>query len=317
LQTPEAQKAYQNYPVPGIRRDRVQRSLKRFRQLLVKSPSAPILQQAVQKEFTFYQAIGNDQQGTVAFTGYFQPIFAASRVPTTQFRYPLYRLPPNFAQWPKPHPTRKNLEGIDGLQAAKGPMKGLELIWLRDRLEAFLVQVQGSARLRLPQGQFMSVGYAGRTAYPYTSLGKELIKDGKVKPEGLTLPAVLDYFAKHPSELNQYLPRNQSFVFFKETTNAPPKGSIKVPVTPERSIATDKSLLPPGALALIQTQMPFRAAQNQFTSRRVNRFVLDQDTGSAIKGPGRVDIYMGTGPEAGDRAGLINTPGRLYYLLLK
>lgn len=316
LNSAAAVQAYQKYPVPGITRDRVKRSLVRFRKLLLSSRSPAQLQTAVNREFVFYKSVGKDEQGTVHFTGYFEPIYAASRKPSTEYRYPLYRLPANFDQWKTPHPTREQLEGEDGL-GTKSSLRGKELVWLRDRLEAFLVQVQGSARLRLPDGKLMSVGFAGKTNYPYTSLGKELIKDGVLPEEGLTLPVVLNYFRSSPEQMNKYLPRNQSFVFFQETYGAPAMGSIGVPVTPERSIATDKSLMPPGGLALINAPIPYPNDTQQLESRMVNRFVLDQDTGSAIRGAGRVDIFMGTGPQAGDRAGLINGTGELYYLLLK
>ncbi|MDP8962990.1 MAG: MltA domain-containing protein, partial [Cyanobacteriota bacterium] len=148
-------------------------------------------------------------------------------------------------------------------------------------------------------------------------VGRELVKDGKLPLEGLTLPVLIDYFRASPAELDRYLPRNPRFVFFKETYGAPAMGSIGVPVTAERSIATDKSLMPPGALALINTPIPYPNAAGQLESRMVNRYVLDQDTGGAIQGAGRVDIFMGTGPRAGDRAGLITGTGELYYLLLK
>ncbi len=311
-----AAQAYQRYPVPGITRDRVRRSLVRFRQLIVSSRSPAELQAAVNREFAFYKSVGKDNQGTVLFTGYFEPIYAASRTPTPEYRYPLYRLPADFDRWKTPHPTRAVLEGEDGL-GTKSPLRGRELVWLRDRLEAFLVQVQGSARFQLPDGKLMSVGFAGKTNYPYVSLGRELIKDGKLPQEGLTLPVLIDYFRTNPAQLSQYIPRNQSFVFFKETYGAPATGSIGVPVTAERSIATDKSLMPPGALALINAPIPYPNAAGQLESRMVSRYVLDQDTGSAIKGAGRVDIFMGTGPRASDRAGLINGSGELYYLLLK
>jgi membrane-bound lytic murein transglycosylase A len=311
-----AARAYQQYPVPGVTRDRVRRSLVRFRQLLVTSRSPVELQAAVNREFVFYKSVGQDNRGTVLFTGYFEPIYAASRKPSAEYRYPLYGLPANFDRWPTPHPTRLELEGEDGL-GTKSPLRGQELVWLRDRLEAFLVQVQGSARLQLPNGKLMTVGFAGKTNYPYVSLGRELVKDGKLPLEGLTLPVLIDYFRSSPAELNQYLPRNQSFVFFKETYGAPATGSIGVPVTAERSIATDKSLMPPGALALINAPIPYPNATGQLEPQVVSRYVLDQDTGSAIRGAGRVDIFMGTGARAGDRAGLINGRGELYYLLLK
>lgn len=316
LASPGAAQAYRQYAVPGITRDRVRRSLVRFRQLVVSSRSPAELQAAVNREFIFYKSVGKDEQGTVLFTGYFEPIYAASQKPSAEYRYPLYRLPADFDRWPKPHPTRTEIEGEDGL-GTKSPLRGRELVWLRDRLEAFLIHVQGSARLQMPDGKLMTVGYAGKTNYPYVSVGRELVKDGKLPLEGLTLPVLIDYFRASPAELNQYLPRNQSVVFFKETYGAPATGSIGVPVTAERSIATDKSLMPPGALALINAPIPYSNPDGQLESRMVNRYVLDQDTGSAIRGAGRVDIFMGTGPQAGDRAGIISGAGELYYLLLK
>lgn len=317
LQTPKAVQAYRNYKVPGISRDRVRRSLRRFQQLLRQAKSPAELEAAVKREFVFYQAIGKDGQGTVDFTGYFEPTYVASRTPTREYRYPLYRAPVDLKQWPNPHPTRLELEGKDGLQGARGPLRGLELVWLRDRLEAFLVQVQGSARLQLIQGGTMTVGYAGKTNYPYTSIGKELVQEGKFQATELTLPRLLQYFQDNPQERDRYLPRNQSFVFFRETHGSPATGSLGVPVTPNRSIATDKTLMPPGALALIQTQLPAANASGSLNLRSVSRFTLDQDTGSAIKGPGRVDVFMGTGSAAKAKAGLINAPGQLYYLLLR
>ncbi|MGB7440575.1 MAG: murein transglycosylase A [Coleofasciculaceae cyanobacterium] len=316
LEKPSAAKAYQQYPVTGITHDRISRSLVRFRQLLINSRSAAELQAAVNREFVFYKSVGRDNQGTVLFTGYFEPIYAASRTPSAEYRYPLYRLPTNFDGWSQPHPTRAELEGANGL-GKNSPLRGREIAWLRDRLEAFLVHIQGSAKLQMPDGTQMTVGYAGKTNYPYTSVGGELIKDGILPRDGLTLPVLIDYFSKFPLQLDKYLPRNQSFVFFKETNGAPATGSIGVPVIAERSIATDKSLMPPGALALIKTRIPYSKADGQLEPRLVNRFVLDQDTGSAIRGPGRVDVFMGTGELAGDRAGIMGGTGELYYLLLK
>ncbi|MBW4422781.1 MAG: MltA domain-containing protein [Myxacorys californica WJT36-NPBG1] len=314
LQTPKAVEAYRRYPVKGVSRDRVDRSLRRFRELVLKSRSAAELQKAVQKEFALYQSVGKDNRGTVGFTGYFEPVHTASRVRTAEYRYPLFRLPPSFDTW-KGKLTREDLEGKDGLQT--GRLKGSELVWMRDRLEAFLVQVQGSARLTLTDGRTMTIGVAGLTDLPYTGIGRELVKDGKLRLEDLQLPNVINYFKQHPADLNVYLPRNRRFVFFRDTGGAPALGSLGVPVTAERSIATDKALMPPGALALVQTQLPVFNAQRQLEQRSVNRYVLDQDTGGAIKGAGRVDVFMGTGEQAGNKAGLVNSTGQLYYLLLK
>ena len=317
LQTSRAQNAYRRYRVAGITRDRVLRSLLRFRELLVWSSGPTELEAAVKREFVLYQSVGKDNRGTVSFTGYFEPTYAASRIPTAEYRYPLYRRPPNLERWSYPHPSRLDIEGIDGLLGDKSPLHGLELVWLRDRMEAFLVHVQGSARLQLTDGTAMTIGYAGSTNYSYTSVGKELVKDGIIRREDLTLPAVLAYFRASPEEMNRYLPRNRSYVFFQETNGRQATGSLGVPVIADRSIATDKSVMPPGALALIQVQLPYPNANGQLEFRQVSRYVLDHDTGGAIRGAGRVDVFMGTGPLAGDRAGLINNTGQLYYLLLE
>ncbi|AVH67968.1 murein transglycosylase [Nostoc sp. 'Peltigera membranacea cyanobiont' 213] len=317
LQTANAATAYQNYPVAGITRDRVFKSLKRFRELLLTTNSATELHQAIEREFVLYQSIGKDTKGSVLFTAYYEPLYAASRVPTPEYRYPVYRLPPDLNSWSKPHPTRLELEGADGLQAVKGKLRGLELFWLRDRLEPYLAQIEGSARLQLADGTQTAIGYAGNNAYNYKSLGRELANDGKLPLEGMTMPIILDYFQKHPQELNIYIPRDRSFVFFQENHGEPAQGSIDVPLTAERSIATDKSLMPPGALALIRASLPFPNPTGKMEERIVSRYVLDQDTGGAIKGAGRVDYFLGTGKLAGDRAGVTVSNGQLFYLLLK
>jgi membrane-bound lytic murein transglycosylase A len=317
LETPGSITAYENYAVPGITHSRVQRSLTCFRTLLEQSESATDLQQAIAAEFDFYQSIGQDEAGTVAFTGYFEPTYRASRTPSDEYRYPVYRRPPNLDQWPNPHPTRLELEGADGLQASRGRLNGLEIAWLPDRLEAFLIQVQGSARLALTDGSSLSIGYDGRTNYDYSSVGRALIDDGIIPEDELSLPVLMAYFEQNPEALNRYLPRNNRFVFFKTTDGAAATGSLGFPVTAGRSIATDKSVMPPGALALINLPLPQRNDEGELAIAPTSRFVLDQDTGGAIKGAGRVDLFVGTGTEAGEIAGLINGTGELHYLLLK
>jgi membrane-bound lytic murein transglycosylase A len=317
LSTPTAAKVYQEYPISEITLDRVRRSLIRFQQLLRESRNATELQTAVEAEFNFYRAIGRDNQGQVLFTGYFEPVYRASLVPTPEYPYPLYGLPPGFSQWKQPHPTRVELEGKDGLLGKNSPLSGQEIVWLSDRLEAYLVQVQGSARLELTDGSTVTIGYAGRTEYPYVSLGRELVKDGHFKVDELSLPIMIDYFRTHREALNEYISRNNRFIFFKQTNGSPAIGSLNVPLTAQRSIATDKSLMPHGALALIRTYMYEQNAAGEWDNPPVTRYVLDQDTGGAIKGPGRVDIFMGSGPIAGEKAGRMSEPGSLYYLLLK
>ena len=308
MQSPAAGR---RYPVAGITREQMERSLIRFQRLVQTAKTAADLQQAVAKEFDLYESIGFDGRGTVQFTGYYEAIYEGSRVRTATYQYPLYRLPDNFSLWQRPHPTRAQLENSNRLA-------GLEIVWLKDRLQAFLVHVQGSAQILLPNGERMTIGFGGKTDQPYTSIGAELVRDGKMRLEDVTLQTLIAYFQKHPEELQTYLQRNRSFVFFRETNGRPATGSLNYPVTAERSIATDKSIMPAGGLALIQTEVPFRNAQtNNLELHPVMRFVLDHDTGGAIKGAGRVDIFMGAGEEAKQRAGLIKGDGKLFYLVLK
>jgi membrane-bound lytic murein transglycosylase A len=275
------------------------------------SRTAKDLQQAVNREFDLYKSVGRDGNGGVQFTGYYEAVYKASRTRTEEFKYPLYKLPADFPQWRKPHPTRAMLEG-------SRRMAGLEIAWLSDRFQAFLVHVQGSARLELPDGNLLTVGYAGKTAQPYRSVGAELVRDGKMRLEDVTLQTLMAYFQTNPQDLIKYLNRNPSFVFFRETNGQPATGSINVPVSPERSIATDKKIFPSGGIALIRTELPINdPLTGQLAMRPVQRFVLDQDTGGAIRGAGRVDIFMGTGEQAKQRAGLIKGDGELYYLVLK
>lgn len=317
LSTPKAARSYSKYANTKFSLEHTRRSLLRFKELLLTTDSPKALERAVKEEFIFYQSVGKDKRGKVEFTGYFEPTYTASRVRTAEYRYPLYRQPANFKQWSRPHPTRAQLEGKDGLAAGKSILRGQELVWLSDRLEAFLVQVQGSARLKMTDGTTMTVGYNGTTNYPYVSIGGELVKDGVFDKDELSLPKLLDYFANNPKKLDRYIPRNNRFIFFRETDGKPATGNLGVPVTGDRSIATDKTLMPPGALALIVAPIPDLEPTGEIDTRVVSRYVLDQDTGSAIKGAGRVDIFLGSGKVAGERAGRVNGTGNLFYLLLK
>ncbi|MEM9156191.1 MAG: MltA domain-containing protein [Cyanobacteria bacterium P01_F01_bin.33] len=320
LETPEAVEDYAELSESvSFTRDRVRRSLQRFRELVLAANSPQALDIAVRREFQFFRAAGTEDSGKVDYTGYYSPTFAASHQRTSEYQYPLYRRPAELDDWSEPHPTRVELEGKDGLQSDRGPLRGLELVWLRDRLDAFLVQVQGSARLQLTNGNTMTVGYAGRTDYEYTSIGKQLVADGKFSRDELTLGKVRQYFRDRPDELDNYLPRNLRFVFFEATAGAPPIGSLNVPVTDGRSVATDKLLMPPGALALIYAPLPAGSTvkSDLASAPWESRYVLDQDTGGAIRGAGRVDLFVGIGPDAEREAGEIDLSGEFYYLLLK
>jgi membrane-bound lytic murein transglycosylase A len=210
-----------------------------------------------------------------------------------------------------PYDTREQIEGNGTLAG-----KGLELVWLRDRFEAYVVHVQGSARIELPDGRKLRIGYAGKTDRPYRSVGQALTDDGRLRRDDLSLFTMREYFARHPEDLDRYLFLNESYVFFTEHQDGP-YGSLNAKVTPMRTIATDKSVFPRGALAFVDTRLPAATPSGGVTSRPYRGFVLDQDTGGAIRSAGRCDLFIGTGPQAEHLAGRTRAEGKLYYLFLR
>ena len=312
--------AQNRYPSHGIPFHVAHASVFAFRQLLNGEHSPAAFRQEVLSEFDVYTSVGSDPQGTVLFTGYYTPVFTASTQRTGAYRYPLYRRPADLVSDPVTgailgrqvgdqvvtYPTRRQIEVANMLA-------GQELVWLKDRLDAYLVHVQGSARLEAAGGVRMYVGYAGTNGHEYVSLGQALAKDGKLPAEQLSLPAIRAYFQAHPDEVDRYIRRNDRFIFFKAVPGDNwPSGSLGFKVEPMRSLATDKSLFPAGSVTLVATKLP-----GDGSSRRFVQFMVDQDTGGAFNAPGRADIYMGIGDDAGRLAGRLRHSGRLYYLLLK
>ncbi|MBC8121521.1 MAG: MltA domain-containing protein [Gemmatimonadaceae bacterium] len=313
LKTNSAKRAY---PRLGISHARVVRSLERFRRLLVDSADDVQFAKRLREEFVLYQVNFQPEmpRDSVLMTGYFQPVYRASLTKSATFRYPLYRKPADLvvdgtgralgrrtAAGVRPYPTRAEIEDTNLLN-------GLELVWLDDALARFLVHVQGAARLQLTDSRLFDIGFAAKTDRPYRSIGQALVRDGKIRAEDLTLQAIKDYFAQFPEQLEPYLRLNESYVFFRPTDEGGPYGSLGVPVTGMHSIATDKGIFPPGALAFIQAELK---------NGPLRQFALDQDAGAAIRGNGRVDLFVGTGPGAERIAGDINTRAQVYYLLLK
>ena len=208
----------------------------------------------------------------------------------------------------RPYPSRTVIEDTEML-------KGNELVWLSDPFEVYIAHVQGSAKIKLPGGELITVGYAANNGYEYRSVAEELVRDGKITGDKISLAAMIDYFKVNPEQINTYVRRNPRFVFFR-IEEGPPLGSLNEPVTPIRSIATDKSIFPRGALTFISTTLP-RVNNGAIVNRAYSGFALDQDTGGAIRAPGRCDVYMGQGETPGKLAGQTYQEGRLYYLFLK
>jgi membrane-bound lytic murein transglycosylase A len=171
--------------------------------------------------------------------------------------------------------------------------------------------------LRLPDGSTLGVGYAGQNGWPYRSIGRLLIDSGKLSKEEMSMQRLRRYLNDNPTEQNDIFGYNESYVFFRVVPNGP-LGSLEVPVTPLRTIATDSRLFAKGALALIQTEVPMINGTGELSGwRPVARFVLNQDTGGAIRGPQRADYYFGSGDQAGAFAGYMNRPGKMFFLVLK
>lgn len=311
----------QFFPSQGITHDQARASVLAMRHLLSGSGSPQAFEQAVRQNFDCYTSVGYDGSGTVLYTGYYSPIFNASRVQTPEYRYPLYRRPADLESDPV---TGKTLGRRVGDTVVSYPRRaaiensnllaGQELVWLRDRFEQYLAHIQGSARLTLTDGGTMYVGFAGYNGHEYTSISRELVREGKLDRNRINLKSVREYFQKNPQDLDTYIRRNDRFVFFREYDGGTwPSGSLGVKVTTMRSLATDKSVFPRGGVTLAVTRVS--PVEGQW--RRFEQLMADQDTGGAIRAAGRADIYMGVGAEAEQIAGRQYAEGRLYYFFLK
>lgn len=311
LTGPDADKDAERLRSAGIEPQRLVASVKRFRELLTAAQAPEELSERLRKEFAVYKSVGYDGQGSVRFTGYFQPVYLASRQKTDHFKFPIFSRPDGFELWPEPHPKRWELEGKQGL-GVDGRLAGHEIAYLPTRFEAFMIHLQGSAILEMPNGERVAVGFDGATNHRFVGFSKAWLAERKVSWTKLR-----EFFAERPGELDQYLMRNNRFVFFRENSHPLPVGSLGVPVIAEHSIATDKAQLIPGGLSILRTRFPRFDEAGKVSLLSQTRVVLDQDTGSAIRGPGRADVFMGTGAAAQAAANKLYETGELYYLLLK
>jgi len=324
FQHPSSQKYF---PYLDISHGRAVRSLIEFKKIFQQAKTGEELQQLIVSGFDVYESVGCDDVGTVLFTGYFTPIYEGSLKQTPEYRFPLYKTPPDLVKDPETGEClgRKTPEGstvpsyytreeIDGKGVLKG--KGLELVWLKSKIEAYIIHVQGSARIRLPDGKEICVGYTATNGKEYESVGMALINDGKITAGELSLKRLRQFFADNPDQLDAYLYKNQRYVFFGEAAGGP-YGSLGQPVTAYRSIATDKAVFPRGCIAFINTMLPTVTSDGRVADVRCTAFMLDQDTGGAIRSAGRTDIYMGLGDKAEILAGRVKNEGRLYYIFVK
>ncbi len=275
---------------------------------------------SVQKE------TGTLREDTGLITGYYEPLLMGARAPSLQFSAPLYATPPDLlvvdlkSVYPEleglrlrgrlegnrvvPYYTRAELE-------SNPVVRGREIVWVDDALEAFVLQVQGSGRVRLPDGETIRLQYAEQNGHPYRSIGRHLVESGELTVAEATMPGIRAWLARNPARLHEVLNFNPSVVFFAEEKLADPaagpKGAQGVPLTAGRSIAVDPKSIPLGAPVFLDATFPA-------SDQPLQRLVVAQDTGGAIRGAVRADFFWGSGTAAGELAGRMRQQGRLWML---
>jgi membrane-bound lytic murein transglycosylase A len=302
--------------------DQAAASVYAFRDLLQKSPDAKSFQDAVYEQFDIWQTRGYDGKGKALVTGYCSPEFKASLTRTETFRFPLYARPADLVTdsvtgeplgrraadgsigaWP----SRKEL-------LASNAFAGKEVIWLSSGFEVYVCEVNGSAKLILPDNTVKYVGYAGKTGRPYVGLGTSLVDGGVITKRERNLSTIKRLYERDQALVQQYIDKNENMVFFSFYDGRNwPAGSLGVPVTDHASVATDKKIFPRGLVMLFDTQTADYAGR----MKDFDRFMMDQDTGGAIRAAGRADIYMGVGAAAEILAGNQYADGTFYYFVLK
>lgn len=280
-----------------------------------------------ESRFRPHRVIGDDGSREGLITGYYEPLLQGSLERSERYRYPIYEPPDDLLtiDLGGAHPD------LDGLQlrgrlhgrsvvpyparaelaASPGALSGAELLWVDDPVDAFFLHVQGSGRVSLPGGGIVAVRYADHNGHPYRSIGSRLIQTGELDREEVNLFSIRRWLQARPDEMQALLNHNPRFIFFRLDSGPArsPAGALNVPLTPGRSLAVDRDRLPLGIPVWLSTSMPGEP------DRRLNRLMLAQDTGSAIKGWNRADVFWGLGKEAERKAGLMKEQGRMFVLL--
>jgi len=314
--------------------ERVIETQKAFLRLLSQETETTRINRKIRKLFTIYRATGRVGNKKILFTGYYEPAFEARLNKDSTFKYPIYRMPDdlikiNLSPFGKkyqddtivgrledgtivPYYTRLRIE-TERILAGRH----LEIAWLKDPVDVAFLQIQGSGRLDLPDGRTMRVGYSASNGRPYRSIGKYMLEKAYLKRSEISMQTIRKFLSEHTDLVDEILNFNPSYVFFRKLAGSP-LGNIGVPLTPGRSIALDAKLFPKGALAFISCEKPIVDSDYKITGwKPFSRFVLNQDTGGAIKGAGRADLFWGSGRYAEIAAGHLKHEGELYLLIKK
>ncbi|MBY0579757.1 MAG: murein transglycosylase A [Burkholderiales bacterium] len=276
--------------------------------------------------FTPYRLSAPDGSREGLITGYYEPMVGGSLKSSSRYRYPVYGVPRDLVSvdlgevYPelKPMRLRGRLEGRKlvpyysraQIDSEAMPLRGSEILWVDDAIDLFFLQIQGSGKVALDTGNMVRIGYADQNGYPYQSIGRLLVERGEISLENASMDGIRNWAKNHPEKVAELLGANPSYVFFKfiSDTLPNPPGALGVPLTPGLSLAVDPRTIPLGAPVYLSTTWPA-------TSESLDRLMLAQDTGGAIKGGVRADVYWGSGKPAGELAGKMRQRGKLWVLL--
>jgi membrane-bound lytic murein transglycosylase A len=288
------------------------------------SPDA--IRRFFEQRFRPWQVTSADGTDEGLVTGYYEPLLRGARKPSSRYRYPIYGPPDDLIaiDLAETYPELKGLRlrgRLEGrrivpyydraqIESGAAPLRGKELLWVDDPVELFFLQVQGSGRIALDSGETVRLGYAEQNGYPYRSIGRLLVERGELTLEQASMQGIKAWAREHPAELPALLNSNASYVFFRELPGSAsgPPGSLGVPLTARRSVAVDSRYVPLGAPVYLSTTWPN-------TARPLNRLMLAQDTGSAIRGAVRADFFWGYGEAAAREAGRMKQRLRMWVLL--
>jgi membrane-bound lytic murein transglycosylase A len=310
--------------------DWLRQSIKDFAEKIKVNPSPDELHRFIIENYDIYQAGGREdkKRRQMLVTGYYEPLFEGNLTRTAPYLYPLYSPPDDLVKeessdgnpprigritdngftsyW-----SRTEIETLDVAQ-------GYELVYLKDPFDAFLLHVQGSGRIRLPDNSIRAIRFAVSNGLEYNSVGKLLVDEKRMSLTEVSVPAIRNYLNQHPEQRQRILRHNPRFIFFNWGDDLGPRGSSGAILTPGRSIAIDSSILPDGAIGYLMTQKPEVNQHGKIIDwSPLNRFVLPQDSGAAIKGAGRVDLFWGHGYYAELAANHMKEDGELYFLVKK
>ncbi len=305
-------------------------SLTTFQEVFSSTAHPFKLDKNIQEKFLIFQADGRrkSDRNEMLVTGYYEPLLVGSLEHQAPFIYPLYAQPDSLIVRRNPNnPTQKGRLDEKGnflpywTRAeieTRELAKGFELVYLKDPFDAFILHIQGSGKIQLRDGSMRSIHYATDNGREYNSIGKLLVDTGKMTLEEVTMPAIRNYLRNHPGEQKHILYHNKKFIFFRWEKENGPFGSLGSPLTAGRSIAIDARVLPMDAIGYLISQQPVIDDNGKVVGwKPLHRFVVPQDTGSAIKGAGRVDLFWGNGARAKTRAGTMKEKGKLYFLIKK